>query len=228
MKPTFKLLLLAIPAIAANAYADPKLQDTQTLRLSAADLDLLKVDVSAGKLDITGEQNLNEIIVIAEIYQDKPLDNFELSLENTRSNDAKLITKIKQSGLLNSWNNDTRIDLTVRMPANLDLRIDDGSGSIQVNDTNGELDIDDGSGSILVDNVLGDVSIEDGSGSITISNLGGHLEINDGSGSIDINNVIGTVTVWDGSGSIDVQGAGDFVLKDDGSGSVNIENIQTS
>ena len=97
------------------------------------------------------------------------------------------------------------IHLNVRMPAGLNLDVEDGSGSLKVMDVTGDINIDDGSGSITMDRVGGNVEIEDGSGSITVTEVGADLSINDGSGSIKAMSVGGSVTVDDGSGSINVR-----------------------
>lgn len=219
------IALAGIVSSAVMAYDrdEDKLQDTQTLRLSLDQLSELDIDVDAGSLVVIGDSSLDEIIVEAKIYQDKADDNYELSLERTSSSRAKLFANVDNSGWL--WRNETWIDLNVRVPARLDIEIDDGSGPIEVENIEGSLDIDDGSGGIQLRSIVGNVYIDDGSGPIEAIDLGGDIEIDDGSGPVRIRNAGGTVTISDGSGSIDVDGAANFVLKDDGTGSVDIDNV---
>lgn len=224
MNNLFKLIIIATTAISVSAFAGGKLQDTQTLRVSADSMDMLDIDVGAGKLNVIGDDSLDEVIVVAEIYQDRADDNYRISLESERGSRIELYTDVDNGGLF-GWTNDTSIDLTVRVPTSMNIQIDDGSGQIEVTDIDGELSIDDGSGSISIENISGDVEIDDGSGSIVAVNLGGDLKVDDGSGSINAEDIAGTVTVWDGSGSINVDGAGDFVLKNDGSGGLDINNV---
>lgn len=211
--------------VAASAFHhdDGKLQDTVTLRLDAQNIDTLRLDVGAGATVVSGDSQLDEIIVEAKIYQKRAADNYDLSLERSGSSRALLIADTDSGGLF--WSNETWIDLTVMVPDTLDIDLNDGSGPIEVQDILGDLRIDDGSGEININNVGGDIDIDDGSGPIYAADLGGDIRIDDGSGSIKVRNAAGTVTVDDGSGSIDVDGAANFVLIDDGTGGVDVDNV---
>jgi len=220
------LVIIGTAAVLVTSYAGGnKLQDTQTLSLDVDGIKQIRMDVGAGSLHVIGDSQLQTITVEAKIYQKKPNDDYQLELERKSSSKALLLVDVNNSSGLFNWGSDNRIDLTVHLPAGLNIDIDDGSGEISVIDINGDLTIDDGSGKINIDGIAGNVYIDDGSGSITANNLGGDINIEDGSGSIDVNNVAGAVVVDDGSGSIDINGAASFVLADDGSGSVDIDNV---
>ncbi|MGB0513515.1 MAG: DUF4097 family beta strand repeat-containing protein, partial [Wenzhouxiangellaceae bacterium] len=200
----------------------------------------LVVDAGAGSLVLQGDPGADRIHVTAEIYQVEPSDNYTLTLEADGDETTRLVSEIDSRFGVNK----DRIDLEIRVPNTLEVKLTDGSGSIKVTDIAGPLTIedrsgsisienvgadvmiDDGSGSIQVENVAGNLTIEDGSGSITVRGAGGDVTIDDGSGSIDVNDTGGVVTVSDGSGSINVDGAADFELLSDGSGSVNVSNLR--
>lgn len=213
-------LAFTLVATAGNG----KLQDSETLRLALDNINQLDIDVSAGFLHVIGDASLSEIIVEADIYQDRAHDNYKLTLDKTSSTRAKLIADTSNKSLFFN-NNDTRINLTVRVPMQLNLDVDDGSGEISITNIDGDVDIDDGSGEISIANITGDVYIDDGSGPIYAHDLGGDIEVDDGSGEIEVRNAAGTVTISDGSGNIDVDGATNFVLDSDGSGNVDFDNI---
>ena len=147
----------------------------------------------------------------------------ELQLE--RDDDtARLVARVKQPML--SWGSGGRIDIEVVAPPTVALRIDDGSGSIDVAGFVADVSIDDGSGSIDVHSV-GNLEIDDGSGSIEVSGASGDVYVNDGSGGLTIENVSGSVTIDDGSGSIRVKDvAQDLIIVDSGSGSVSFSGIE--
>jgi len=218
------LIAATLALTTAATSGDSKLQDSETLRLALDSIKQLDIDVGAGYLHIIGDPQLNEIIVEADIYQERADDNYRLTLNKTSSTRAKLIAETSSKGFL-FRNNDTHINLTVRLPMQLNLDIDDGSGEIKVSGINGNLDIDDGSGEITIVDIMGDVFIDDGSGPIYANGLGGDIEVDDGSGSIEVRNVAGTVTLSDGSGDIEVNGATHFILDSDGSGDVDFDNI---
>lgn len=117
------------------------------------------------------------------------------------------------------------IDMDFGIPAGLAVTIKDGSGDIQVSGT-GALRIDDGSGGINVRSIVGDVTIEDGSGEINVEQVDGAVDIRDGSGSIDISHVMSSVVVDDGSGELRIAQVGGSVSISDGSGSIDVMDVE--
>lgn len=219
--------LLAAASLAlfctACSFSSPTLQETRELRTPIPDGGRLEIDAGAGSLSLKGDAATDAIEVRAEIYQVSANDNYTLTLELHDDGQARLVADAGSSFAGGS----DRIDLTITVPAQLEVMIDDGSGSIRVETLVGDLDIEDGSGSIRVSDIQGSVMIEDGSGSIVVTGVSGNVSIDDGSGSISVGDTGGKVTVSDGSGSIDVDGAEDFELMDDGSGSVSTRNIRS-
>ena len=63
------------------------------------------------------------------------------------------------------------IDLSIRVPRSMRLRIDDGSGSIDVRDVAGTVTVSDGSGSITVENAGDFELLDDGSGSVNLEGI---------------------------------------------------------
>jgi len=150
--------------------------------------------------------------------------NLVLTLERDGDN-AELKAYFDNGG----WSTDGSpgVRLQVQVPQHLALDIDDGSGSMVVNNVRGDIRVDDSSGSIRMRDVGGSISIEDGSGSIDIDGVGGDISIEDGSGGIRVSDVTGSVIVDDGSGSVNVNGVGqDLIIVDDGSGSINYTDVQ--
>ena len=89
------------------------------------------------------------------------------------------------------------IDLTVYIPSKLDVSIDKGSGSLELENIEGKVDIEDGSGSVDIRNIIGELEIDDGSGELDITDVRGNIEIIDGSGSIHVENLTGDIIVDD-------------------------------
>jgi len=240
--------LLSIP-LYAGEYTD-----VRELELNTDNLKGFYADTAAGYLKITGNDEIDQIIVKATIRIETK-SSFD-DVDAQKLIDEKLVLKLSESGskgkllvkfesnFLNFSNLYRQVDLDIEMPANLFLEIEDGSGSITISDMKkglyiedgsgsieltdsaGEITIKDGSGPVVVKLVQGDISIDDGSGSIDVSQVEGNIEIDDGSGSIVISDITGSVRIDDGSGSIDISGvSNDFTLVDDGSGRVNLSDI---
>lgn len=226
-------ILLSLLALALPAYADWNdydYQEERELALDAGGVTALRVDAGAGSLAIRGVEGSDRIEVLATVLvsgaegekaQAFIEDRMVLTLDRS-GNRAELVADFKDSM---GFGKRGAIALDVRMPKGIDLDIDDGSGSIEVRDTEGALVINDGSGSISARNVAA-VRIDDGSGSIELQDASGDVNIDDGSGSIRISGVAGSVVVDDGSGSIDVADVqGNFRVIDAGSGSVNYSGV---
>jgi len=216
----FILLILSSGLSFAHNYnGDYEKVDVKSLSLLASDFEKLIIKVGSGSLKILGS-DLETIDVTADIYQKEKGKQYCLTLEPSANNAS--IALLKANTCFN--NNNTRIDLSIRLPKSLITIIADGSGSIEIDDASIQ-SIDDGSGKIEIVNNRTSLTINDGSGSIEVTNNIGNVVIEDGSGSIDIDDVSGNVSIDDGSGSITVRNAQKFTLISDGSGSVNLENV---
>ncbi|MEJ2128527.1 MAG: hypothetical protein P8X81_06740 [Woeseiaceae bacterium] len=210
-----------------NGYTEDR-----NLELDADGLTGFEIDAGAGSLVVTGVEDLQKILVTATIkVPDKDDDdalemiekNMRLSLDNVRG-EARLIADFQSFGW--SWGDSPTIDLDVQVPYGLALAVDDGSGSIRIDDVRSAVIVDDGSGSLRIQGATS-VKIDDGSGSVTVTDVSGNVDIEDGSGSITVERVGGSVTIDDGSGGIDVNDVEhDLTIIDDGSGGLNATNVR--
>jgi hypothetical protein len=214
----------------AVAFAGTE-REVRRLELTAGGVKLLMVRCGAGKLTLKGIDGADLIQVEAEIESEvSDKEAFELlidkliQLDLRRENDqALLISNVVVSPFVRI---EARIHLNIQLPINMDVRIVDGSGPIDIANINGKLSIDDDSGDINVTNVTGPIQIEDGSGDIEIEDIQGRLEIVDGSGQIVIQHVTGDVTIKDASGGIEVNDIGGSVTISDGSGGIDIYRVK--
>lgn len=207
-------------------------EEQRTLSLRAGGIDTVDIEAGAGSLEIAGQSGSGTIEVTATIEipdsdadEARELIESELELTLDKSGDTAVLKAFFDRSFWRSGDS-PRVHLVVRMPENLSLVVEDGSGSITVSDISGAIDVDDGSGSIELTNV-GDVRINDGSGSITAVDIGGDVSVVDGSGSIEITGVAGSVIIDDGSGSIRVSDVlEDLIIVEAGSGSLTFSGIQ--
>ncbi len=227
LKITFLVLFVFCVSLAFS------FEKTERMSLSADGIDKIVIDCGSGFLYVTGEDSLRSIEVEAEIIvkgkrekdiEDYVKKNVKLELKKQGSK-AVLVSMFKNQ--FPNINFRTRvINLTVQVPKNLGVEVDDGSGGMKIEHIDGNLQIDDGSGEITVRDILGDVDIDDGSGTVDVRDVTGNVTVDDGSGTIKVNDIGENVKVSDGSGSIYIDGVGgDVIIKDDGSGSVKISNV---
>lgn len=227
------ILVIGFLATSLASAAGSSYEEERTLSLTTRGVDTLNVENGSGRIEIVGVSGSQEIVVTAALQvpgrnADKARKRIENDLVLTLERDsdtAVLKAYFKQSGIFRSGQN-SLVHLNVRMPENLHLILDDGSGSIEVDGVRGDISLDDGSGSITMAEVGGNIEIHDGSGSISVRGVGGDISIHDGSGSIKVSGVAGSVIVDDGSGGIDVSDVGkDLIIVEDGSGGLNFANI---
>lgn len=234
------LLLSACVIHVGNSSAAEDLKHEQLhLQLSAADLTELKAETEAGDLKIIGVKGLTQIEVVADLYSSESRP-FTLSLE--KQGNAAVLKAVGGSCIGVCSGPSGYADLLVKVPAELALTLEDGSGDISIEGLSSDLVINDGSGNLTVQGgrhlVLedgsgnasltgfsGNLTIEDGSGDLFVQQVAGTVLVEDGSGDIDIQQVKGMVSISDGSGDILVQQAGGFTLLDDGSGELKIDQI---
>lgn len=215
------------------AFAASEYVEERTLTLDSNGISVLDLVAGAGRLEITGIEGLQQIEVVAEIVV--PGRNDEKALRKIESDMVLYLEKKGDKAELHgyfdhsSWGfrSSPAIHLTVRMPAQLHLDADDGSGGLEVKNVRGDIRLEDGSGSITLQDVGGRIDIKDGSGGLRVTRAGGDVSINDGSGSIEVRGVAGSVVVDDGSGGIDVSDVEvDLIIENDGSGGLNFSDIR--
>jgi len=222
------LALFFLSASIVSAY-----QEVKTLSLSAEGIKRLDIDCGAGFLVVSGQEGLNSIEAEAEIIvegrnEDKAQEFIQqrvrLSLER-KGDRAILISQIKERFSDFSFRKKI-INLTLSVPVDIDLAVDDGSGWLKVENITGRVFIDDGSGEMMIKNITGPLQINDGSGDIEVAEIRGDLDIEDGSGEIDGEGISGSVSVDDSSGSITLHNIGADVTVSDSSGSISIDSVE--
>jgi len=228
------LIVMAMFASSLTYAAWNGYTETRDMELATSGIDILEIDAGAGSILVNGDANTS-VITVKEIIRVPDADEADaqaliakdlvLKLEKKRSK-AVLDAYFEQS----AWHfkDSAAVDLEVSIPQGLNIFVDDGSGSMQIDDVRSEVRIDDGSGSIEISGA-NSVAVDDGSGPIRIANITGDVEIEDGSGDIKVRAVGGTVTIDDGSGGIDVRDVEqDLDIVDDGSGSVHVADVRGS
>ena len=226
------LVVMAMFASSLTYAAWNGYTETRDLSLATSGVDILEIDAGAGSIVVNGVADASVITVKAIIRvpdadeadaQDLIAKDLVLKLEKRRGK-AMLDAYFEQSAW--HYKDSAAVDLEVSIPQGLTIFVDDGSGPMHIEDVRSDVRIDDGSGSIEVSGALS-VAIDDGSGPIRIANVTGDVEVEDGSGDIKVRAVGGTVTIDDGSGGIDVRDVEkDLDIVDDGSGSVHVADVR--
>ena len=226
---SFIVIAMFTASLAHAGWSD--YEEVRDLELDANGVSDFFVDAGAGSMTVNGDAGAKSIRVTATIQVDendeekaREIIAKRLTLTLDRDGDSVVLQSFFKNGMWSSA--DGSVKLEIVMPAGIPLRVDDGSGSIVIEDIGADVEIDDGSGSLKIYNV-GAVDIDDGSGSILIEQASGDVAIVDGSGSITINTVGGSVTIDDGSGSINVRDVEkDLIIAEDGSGGLSVADVR--
>ncbi len=222
----------AIGLVTLSAWAGDELSFDRSLSMSTDRLSAVEFDVGAGSLEIVGTSG-DEIRINATIESDDYRDmgdlmeDFEekMRFEIDRESEYAMVYAKSKDNMKWGKSKNIAIHLEVEMPRGMDLVVDDGSGSITIENIDGLVNIDDGSGSMTLRSIGSDVRIDDGSGSIMIAGVNGDLDIDDGSGSVELKDISGSVNIEDGSGEILAKGVGGDFKVDDGSGDVIVKGL---
>jgi hypothetical protein len=230
---------LAAPALAGNC--DHRGERTESL--DAVGVARVEIDARAGRLEVEGREGASRIEARGEICASSEDLLREIELRARRSGDVLHLEVVIPDG--KGWRSQGSMDLSVELPADLEVeiddgsgdmvvrgatvgRVDDGSGDLRFEDTRGRLELDDGSGNIRIVRHEGSIELDDGSGDVEIRDVRGDVRVDDdGSGNLRFEDVTGSVRVDDdGSGDIVARSiGGDFVVGDGGSGSIRHRNV---
>jgi len=230
----------------ANTQDRCRYEAERNVTVAADPGDTFRLRAGSGSLEVMGVAGLDRVQVVARACASH--EDFLEDLRVTSEKDGGEIfvdTHYPDMDGFGWGNRYARLDLRIEVPEAMvseirdssgemrvghlgSLRIQDGSGELEVFSIQGNVSIDDNSGEISLWDVTGDVEIDDGSGEMELEGIGGMVLVSDGSGEIDVRDVEGTVrVVRDGSGSINVDGVGgDFVVERDGSGGIDFRNVQ--
>lgn len=249
MRTTFVAIAI-LSLTAGTAYAQGgdrcRHEDERNQALDVAGANRLDLESGAGTLKVVGKSGLSRVVIRGKACASSADMLADIKLEASRSG-GTIVVKANVDNDFNrsGWRNNqyARLDIVVEVPAGMAARIDDGSGSIDLENL-GAVDIEDGSGEIVASNLAG-VAVEDGSGEIMLSDIRGAVDIRDGSGRIELRDIDGAIVIRDSSGEIEIRGTrgnvrisdssgsidvadigGDFVVTEDGSGGIDHSNVR--
>jgi hypothetical protein len=196
---------------------------TRTLTLSTDQINQLDIIAKQGDVEIIGLSDTKTIEVEARI---KKTDDRSFTFNLSKLGDtAYLVSHFDNT--TNGWSFGSQyIDLTVYVPNDLLLKMEQRSGDLRIKNLNNDLVLDDTSGDITLFDISGNIELRDNSGDITIKRTQGDINIVDRSGDVDIYNTAGNVTIEDRSGDINVKTAMSLTVLDDGSGDIAYDDIQ--
>lgn len=125
-----------------------------------------------------------------------------------------------------------KVNIVIYVPANIDVKLNDRSGALDIKNVDNNLSIRDSSGGIRIAGVNGDLRLIDHSGEINISDINEGsqkefiVDITDYSGELSLNNVTGRTKIVDTSGGLYIDNLVGELEVNDNSGGINISGVQ--
>jgi DUF4097 and DUF4098 domain-containing protein YvlB len=212
-------LILAAASTTALANHECKFSAERNLDIDPAGLKALTLVLGSSDTHVEGVAGIKRIEVRGKACASDEEWLKDLTVDQERGNDrVRVITSKNRNGThINLFGSSyAYIDLEVRMPADLALEVDAGSGDANVSNVAG-LSFSSGSGDLNAHHVIGNVVVKVGSGDAIIDDIGSLTVERVGSGDIRSSNARGDIKV----GHV---GSGDMNFADV-HGSVHIESV---
>ena len=189
-------------ACAANA-SSCEFSAERSLTLDAAGVSEFRLSARAGDLEIIGDASAQRIDVSGKACASSQALLDQILLEEGSAGATRSVDVLMPDSDGGWWSSYARMDVVVRLPARLQLSVDDSSGHIEIEQL-ASVDLRDSSGDIRIRSIAGAVKIRDSSGDIDVREIVGDVVVsNDSSGDIRIEQVQGSARVEvDSSGSI--------------------------
>jgi len=183
----------------------------------------LEVNNGSGRVEVRSGQSGQvrvhaEFTVWLSIFDDKN-DHLDEIRNHPPVDQQGNLVRIESRGDLF---NHVRVDYTIYVPAETEVRANLGSGSMEVNDVQGPVNLHTGSGRIGAHRIHGDADTRTGSGSIELMDIGSRASADTGSGGIELSRIGGDIRATTGSGSIRMDRTPSRIETRTGSGSINI------
>ncbi len=237
---------LALFVVAANAN-ECKYNAERKLDIDPKGLQALAFVLGSSDLNVQGVPGLTQIEVIGKACASEQARLAALTLTQQRDGDVVTVTPHQASGQsLGLFGSDyAYVDLKVRVPTTLPIRVQTHSGDAMIADV-AALDFDSHSGDLILNRASGAVALSLHSGDVKARDIGPVEVRRSGSGDVDASRVHGAILVGHvgsgdlqfndvdqgvhvesvGSGNVTVDRAGGNVMIDAiGSGDITVTNV---
>lgn len=192
MKSLF-LALTMTSAVAIAATTESKDFDAKTIRE-------IEVENTSGSVKITGTDEARATVTAEKVKFD---DKCRLDISQKGN---KLSVDVDRKGF--GGNSKCEVNLTLNVPRDVEVNVENGSGNFDLSGTKGEVDYSIGSGNVTIDAQVTKLEGKSGSGFATVKGLVGEAEVKTGSGNTSLTYATvppkGELSIKSGSGNTTV------------------------
>lgn len=224
MRISSGLALVAAMTLSHSAVADCKHSATRNVDIEARGLNKLVVEAGAGDLKINGVQGAQRVHGLGEACAESRERLDAIRLDARRDGDTLFVRAVLNDS--HAKRHGDWMDISLDVPSNLVLSVDDSSGDLFIGNVAG-LRVHDSSGDQVIRDLSGNVEVSDSSGDIEIKNVRGNVSVTDSSGDVVIADVNGNVSVpVDSSGGLSFRRIhGEVHISSDSSGDISIADV---
>jgi DUF4097 and DUF4098 domain-containing protein YvlB len=228
-----RAILAALAALAAlPAVADDcKFSRNDAATVDASGAKRVVVKAGPGDLTVRGEDARKAVNVTARACASTQELLDGLGVETRRDGDVVYVKTTAPSWdeQLFTFSRYAHMDLTVLVPKDAVLDLEDSSGDLEIASVH-SAEVTDSSGDQRIRDIAADLRVSDSSGEVEIERVGGAIKLNDSSGDVHIDEVRGDVEIVnDSSGDLEIERvAGSVHIAEDSSGDIRVSEVQSN
>jgi len=200
------LLCIATCSFGQEKTIEKTFSNVKSIQLGTASGDIIIKKSNRGNVDLTVRHSFDD----------------ESYTPTIQEHNGKLILKEEFSQGNHSGNS----TWTLAVPDNASLKLNTGSGNINLENVNVELESSQGSGDIEMIRVKGEITFNTGSGDVIIRDSDGEFKINCGSGDISATGGRGDYNLNAGSGNIALKAIEGTFSANTGSGDIEAAELR--
>lgn len=151
---------------------------TETFNVNLGGQLTVQTDVGSIKIETHNEATIELKVKI----ENREGDEFSYRHELSNGN-LTIIGEIEQK---QNWVRNLRVEFSLLIPENYNVKLNTSGGSLSIEDLYGELNASTSGGSINVGNIIGDVKLHTSGGSISTDNITGNIDAHTSGGSINV------------------------------------------
>jgi hypothetical protein len=231
------LILPLLFLIAGTAFSQKvEVSETRELELDTAGIGTLEIHCAGADVGIASVEGLGKVAVSAYItvrardqarVEEIAAEDILLDLSR-RGNRGVLTCRVKSTFFLMRLirGEEKRVQLDIRIPAQMNLEIDIEDGKLSVSRLSGSCTVTSGQGDCILEGITGKVSVVDDGGNLRLSNVNGEILIEDGPGDVEIGTSGGSLRLVDTSGDVDIRDFSGPVYIEDSGGSLTVTDLE--
>jgi hypothetical protein len=164
----------------------------------------VRIDTNDGGVRVLTGGAYKQVAVRVEYSGYQPDRDFTIDARQN-GNRVEVNARLRDRLCVFCFNGRRSFKIEVRMPADAELQVETGDGTVDAEAINGNVDIHTGDGHIRLEGARGDIRLRSGDGHIETYRLDGQLSASSGDGHINAEGRFDRLKIESGDGSVQVR-----------------------